>query len=172
MQNILIVDGYNIVGAWSKLQKLRDINDLDAARDELIDALAQYQAITGYRVIVVFDAHFVEGTEKRQTQSKVEVIFTRKNQTADEKIEKLAIELKRIDTCIYVATSDFTEQWSIFGQGALRKSARELIRELTAMQVDVKKKVKEEYQGKSSFRNALDAHMADLFEKWRRGEGG
>lgn len=56
-------------------------------------------------------------------QSRVEVIFTRKNQTADEKIEQLAIELRNINTQIYVATSDYTEQWVIFAQGALRKSA-------------------------------------------------
>ncbi|MGM9988776.1 MAG: NYN domain-containing protein [Bacillaceae bacterium] len=170
MQNILIVDGYNIVGAWPKLQKLRDIDDLDAARDELIDALSQYQAVTGYKVILVFDAHFVEGIEKREKKSKVEVIFTRKNQSADEKIEKLAIELKRIDTKIYVATSDFTEQWTIFGQGALRKSARELIREISLMEQTVKKEVKEKHQGKASFRPTLDEKVADVFEKWRRGE--
>ena len=51
---------------------------------------------------------------------KVEVIFTKENETADERIEKLAIALSNVKTQIHVATSDFTEQWAIFGQGALR----------------------------------------------------
>ena len=47
------------------------------------------------------------------------MIFTKENETADERIEKLAIALNNRKTQIYVATSDFTEQWAIFGQGAL-----------------------------------------------------
>ena len=67
-----------------------------------------------------------EGIEKKIKNHKVEVIFTRENETADERIEKLAKSLNNVKTQIHVATSDYTEQWVIFGQGALRKSAREL----------------------------------------------
>ena len=56
----------------------------------------------------------------------MEVIYTRKNEIADERIEKLTQELSGRRVQIYVATSDMTEQRVIFGQGALRKSAREL----------------------------------------------
>ena len=55
--------------------------------------MAEYQAYTGYRVIIVFDAHYVQGIEKKYKNHKVEVIFTRENETADERIEKLAIKL-------------------------------------------------------------------------------
>ena len=99
---------------------------MPAARDRLIEQMAEYQAYTGSRVIVVFDAYYVQGIEKTYKNHKVEVIFTRENETADERIEKMASELNNIKTQIQVATSDFTEQWVIFGQGALRKSAREL----------------------------------------------
>ena len=53
---ILLVDGYNIIGAWAELRKLKNINLLDA-RDRLIELMAEYKAFTGIRVIVVFDAH-------------------------------------------------------------------------------------------------------------------
>ena len=78
-------------------------------------------------MIIVFDAYTFKELKKQYKNHKVEIIFTKENETADERIEKMAIELNNIKTQIHVATSDFTEQWAIFGQGALRKSARELI---------------------------------------------
>lgn len=38
--------------------------DLGAARDSLVEKMAEYQAYTGFQVIVVFDAHYVQGIEK------------------------------------------------------------------------------------------------------------
>ena len=93
--------------------------------------------------MLYFDAHFVNGIEKVDNQSKVEVIFTRKNQSADEKIEKLAIELRHVNHQIYVATSDFTEQWQIFGQGALRIPAMELYRSVTQNKKMISSQIKE-----------------------------
>lgn len=70
----------------------------------------------------------------------MEIIFTRENETADERIEKLAKTLKNIKTKIYVATSDYIEQWTIFSQGALRKSARELYNEVVSIEESIRKK--------------------------------
>lgn len=61
--DILLVDGYNMIGAWPRPQHLKE-NSFEEARDILIQHLAEYQAYTGYRVIVVFDAHMVKGIEK------------------------------------------------------------------------------------------------------------
>ncbi|MCP8971094.1 NYN domain-containing protein [Ectobacillus ponti] len=169
MKEILVVDGYNIIGAWADLRKLKD-NDLQAARDLLIDKMAEYQGYTGTRVIIVFDAHYVQGTEKKLKQAKVEVIFTRKNQTADERIEQLAIELRSIDTRIHVATSDFTEQWVIFGQGALRKSARELEIEVQSMEGQVRSNIREKNEQKPAFRSLFSKEVTEKLEKLRRGE--
>ena len=131
--DILLVDGYNIIGAWPELQELKN-KDLAAARDRLVEKMAEYQGYTGYKVIVVFDAYGVQGLEKKYKNYQVEVIFTKENETADERIEKLAIALSNRRTQIHVATSDFTEQWVIFGQGALRKSARELEIEMNSIE--------------------------------------
>ncbi|MFX3624934.1 MAG: NYN domain-containing protein [Ectobacillus sp.] len=169
MKEILIVDGYNIIGAWTSLRKLKN-TDLQAARDLLIDKMANYQGYSGIRVIIVFDAHYVQGIEKKHKQAKVEVIFTRKNQTADEKIEQLAIELRSIDTRIYVATSDYTEQWVIFAQGALRKSARELEIEVETMENQVRQKIKEKKEENGAFRSRFNKDVTEKLEKLRRGE--
>ena len=64
-------------------------SNLEEARNRLLELMAEYKAAMGWRVIVVFDAYHVSGVEKSYVQNAVEVIFTRKNETADERIEKL-----------------------------------------------------------------------------------
>jgi uncharacterized protein len=167
--DILLVDGYNIIGTWPELKLLKD-HDLPAARDRLVERMAEYQAYWGYRVIVVFDAQYVQGTEKKFKDHKVEVIFTKKNETADERIEKLAISLNNRRTQIHVATSDYTEQWAIFGQGALRKSARELLIEMSTVEKGIKKNVKQIQEKKPASKIPISEEMAEIFEKWRRGQ--
>jgi uncharacterized protein len=166
--DILLVDGYNIIGAWPELRVLKN-NDLAAARDQLVEKMAEYQAYTGYRVIVVFDAYYVQGTEKKYKNHKVDVIFTRENETADERIEKLAIGLSNRLTQVHVATSDFTEQWAIFGQGALRKSARELLTEIIVIEQKIEKRVQKIQEKKPVSKIPLSSEVAEIFEKWRRG---
>ena len=65
---------------------MRDTNFEDARR-RLIELMAEYKAAMGWRVIV-FDAHLVPGVEQSYIENDVEVIYTRKNETADERIEK------------------------------------------------------------------------------------
>ena len=43
MQNILLVDGYNMIGAWSELRELRDTN-FEEARNRLIELMAEFYA--------------------------------------------------------------------------------------------------------------------------------
>ncbi|WP_226677490.1 NYN domain-containing protein [Rossellomorea aquimaris] len=167
--DILLVDGYNIIGAWSELNELKQ-KDLAAARDRLVELMAEYQGYTGYRVIVVFDAYYVQGIARKYQNYKVEVLFTRENETADERIEKLAIELNNIKTQIHVATSDFTEQWAIFGQGALRKSARELLTEVKVIEKKIERKVRNSSEKRPASKIQLSEEVAEIFEKWRRGE--
>lgn len=167
MKDILIVDGYNIIGAWPKLIELKN-KDLSAARDYLVEKMAEYQAFTGFQVIVVFDAHYVQGNEKKYINYKVDVIFTKENESADERIEKLASLLNSRKTQIHVATSDFTEQWVIFGQGALRKSARELLNEMMSIEKNIARDVKTIQTKKPSSKIPLSKEIAEIFEKWRR----
>ncbi|MCF6139492.1 NYN domain-containing protein [Pseudalkalibacillus berkeleyi] len=166
---ILLVDGYNMIGDWPDLRILRD-KDLAAARDLLVDKMAEYQAYTGMRVIIVFDAHYVPGTETKFKNYRIEVIFTKENESADERIEKLAKELKNIRTKVHVATSDFLEQWVTFGLGALRKSARELAIEVNQIEKRISQKVDDMQNERRSSSLLLSEEVAEIFEKWRRGD--
>ncbi|ELQ5917234.1 TPA_asm: hypothetical protein GHE07_00075 [Listeria monocytogenes] len=169
MEQILLVDGYNVIGAWPELSYLKD-RDLEAARDKLVEWMAEYQSYTGYRVVVVFDVQFVRGVKRKSKKYQVEVVFTHEDETADEYIEQKAIEWKNVRTQIMVATSDYTEQWAIFGQGALRISSRELLFEIQEMSKQIGKKIKriQEEMPKSNLN--LDSDVISQLEKWRRGE--
>jgi uncharacterized protein len=166
---ILLVDGYNIIGSWPELQELKN-RDLAAARDRLVEKMAEFQGYTGYKVIVVFDAYGVQGLEKKYKNYQIEVIFTKENETADERIEKLAIALSNRKTQIHVATSDFTEQWAIFGQGALRISARELEIEMQSIEKAIGNSVENIKEEKPLSKISISKEVAEIFEKWRRGE--
>lgn len=167
--DILIVDGYNMIGAWPELQALKD-KDLAAARDLLIEKLAEYKGYMGIHVIVVFDAYVVKGKETRYKNYNVEIIYTKEKETADAKIEKLAKEMMDRRTKVYVATSDSAEQWQIFGQGAFRISARELYNEIRQIENNIKKEINEIKEERPFSKIPLSKEVADFFEKFRRGE--
>ena len=167
-KDVLLVDGYNIIGAWGELLLLKDKRLADA-RDLLIERMAEYKAYTGWRVIVVFDAYMMPGLENRKRRYNVEVLFTRENETADERIEKLVSELSERSVQVHVATSDSTEQWIIFAQGALRKSARELEIEMKDISKLIARKVMDYEKQRPSSKIPLTEEVKEIFEKWRRG---
>jgi uncharacterized protein len=167
--DILLVDGYNIIGDWSELKELKK-EKLADARDRLIEQMAEYQSYKGWRVIIVFDAHLVPGIEAKNMRYDIEVIYTKESETADERIEKLATSLSNRRVQIHVATSDMTEQRVIFGKGALRISARELKIEMDEIQQNISKKVKEIQEQRAFSKISLSDEVAEVFEKWRRGK--
>jgi predicted RNA-binding protein with PIN domain len=166
--DVLLVDGYNMIGDWEELKRLKDI-DLAQSRKLLIEIMAEYQAYHGCRVIIVFDAYDVRSTETKQREYKVEVIYTKELETADQCIERLVKELKNIKTKVYVATSDYIEQRTIFQQGAYRKSARELQIEVNNIQRDINEELKAFKNNQNSSKIPLKQDVLEVFEKWRRG---
>ena len=125
-KQLLIVDGYNMIGAWQETHQLFQNNDLEQARDLFLKKLSDYAGFEGLEIICVFDAQFVPGVTSKFHVHNVLVIFTKEDETADSYIEKLAGKCNNVLTTVYVATSDLAEQWVIFSQGAMRIPAREL----------------------------------------------
>lgn len=129
-KQVLIVDGYNMIGAWPNLAQLKKHEALEEAREELLRELSNYATFKKLEVIVVFDAQFVPGISQTYEQYQLQVVFTASDETADSYIEALAYERMNVLTQVTVATSDLAEQWQIFSAGALRKSARELYQDV------------------------------------------
>ena len=92
MEQILIVDGYNVIGAWEQLKERKKYS-LEEARDDLLSMLAEYQGYTGMKVIVVFDAYNVKGAGKQLKQYRIDIRYTKEKETADEMIESLVRNL-------------------------------------------------------------------------------
>ncbi len=127
----LLVDGYNVIFAWPKLNEMAKDN-LDGARLKLMDILANYQGYRGMTLILVFDAYKVKGNHGSvEKYHNIYVVYTREAQTADAYIEKTVHEIGKTER-VTVATSDGLEQTIVFGEGAVRMSARELSEEVKA----------------------------------------
>lgn len=131
----LIVDGYNIIFQWKDLNELARAS-VDAARGKLLDILSNYQGFTGQKVTVVFDAYRTERSPQSITMHQnIEVVFTKKEETADAYIERLVHE-SADRYKITVATSDGLEQLTVLRLGALRMSARMLEEEIARVTSD------------------------------------
>jgi uncharacterized protein len=137
---ILLVDGYNVIGAWSNLYpedrddtplQHRSGEALEAARKKLIEQLINFSAFEGYETTVVFDAH------GRDTPAYTEVLtpnlsvyYTEFKETADTYIEKFCAghrHQRTLKTRILVATSDRAQQLTVGGFGAEWMSALQLV---------------------------------------------
>ena len=82
-KQLLIVDGYNMIGAWPELILLKKQDQMEDARDALLNRLSNYAKFEGIEIIVVFDAQFVPGITTRFTKYQLEVVFTEEGETAD-----------------------------------------------------------------------------------------
>ncbi|WP_180764381.1 NYN domain-containing protein [Falseniella ignava] len=140
-QDILFVDGYNMIGAWPELNHLKQRDELGAARDLLLFELSNYRKYRDIQVIVVFDAQFVPGITSSYDEYECTVVFTAEGETADSYIEREVPRYINPLTRVVVATSDAAEQWMIFQQGALRQSAKELLMEVDYAKAEINQDV-------------------------------
>ena len=125
LEELLIVDGYNMIYAWDSLKEIA-YEDIGLARDQLITYLYNYLPYLEHDIWVVFDGYQVKGNIGTTLHKKgLTIIYTKADQTADAYLEKSAYDLKNRYRVTY-ATSDALIQNAVFSQGALRMSAKEL----------------------------------------------
>jgi predicted RNA-binding protein with PIN domain len=164
---LLIVDGYNIIGAWPYLNQQ---DSLAAARDSLIEQLSEYQRYQGIQIVVVFDAYEAKIRETKPVNPFIEILYSNKNETADDRIEKLVVERRNHYQEIHVATNDAIQRQVVFGAGALRLSAQQLIDELLQMKKDIQTTLKIGEEKKPRQGIEFDDKVKEKIEQWRRGE--
>ncbi len=132
----LIVDGYNVIFAWSDLNDLAK-NDLEAAREKLMHLLANYAAYTRCDVVLVFDAYKVPGGKgEKFDYHRVHVAYTKENETGDAYIERLTSQIGKNER-VRVVTSDGLIQLTAVRVGVMRMSAREFGEEMDAVCAEI-----------------------------------
>jgi hypothetical protein len=190
-QSVLLIDGYNVIGAWSDLHPLNDVSDrqspgqssqpwyysqpedLQTARNKLIEVLINYSSFEGYNTCIVFDAH------QRDTPSYSEVIsanlsvhYTDYQQTADSYIERYCAlfrtERYRGDRLI-VVTSDRAQKLTVVGYGAEWISSQQLVSQVEASALREKRKHRSKQKSDGRFLiNSLDPNVRERLKDLRQ----
>ena len=150
-EEFFLVDGYNIIFAWDELRALAELN-LDSARDRLMDICCNFQGYHGATLILVYDAYKVKGGQRSvQKYHNIYVVYTKEAETADQYIEKTVHEIGKKHH-VTVATSDALEQMIIWGDGAVRLSARGFHDAVEA----ASQRMRETYPGDGKLANNVD----------------
>ncbi len=126
---LLIIDGYNVIFSWEELKKLAK-DSLEHARMRLTDILVNFAAFKKLRLILVFDAYNTECSSDKIYEFKgIQIVYTKKNETGDAYIERLAAMYKKNDR-VRIVSSDYLIQISALRSGVMRMSAAEFEREV------------------------------------------
>ncbi len=132
MSSCLILDAYNVIGA---LDRYREAETFDAARDLLITDALKAAGWTGRTIIVVFDAHRAPNPRREEPKAggAVRVVYSAPGESADDEIERL---LGKLEGSATVYTADFALQRTALARGSTRATPREfanLLDELPAI---------------------------------------
>lgn len=101
-----------------------------------MDILSNYKGTKQATVILVFDGYLVKGNIGTVYEyNNIFVVYTKEAETADHYIERVVTSMPK-HYKVRVATGDGLEQLIIYGQGAIRMTARELWNEVTAAETD------------------------------------
>lgn len=138
----LLVDGYNVIFSFDELKELARDN-IDAARNALVNILCNYRGYKKCEVILVFDAYKVKGgVQEIERFGGIGIVYTKEAETADMYIEKVSHELAK-NHKVRVVTSDALEQLIILTNGALRVSSREFRYEIEQAQEEIRNIISE-----------------------------
>lgn len=166
---LVFVDGYNVLNSWPNLKSDKDYS-FDGARENLVNIMHNYGSFSDCKVILVFDGYKVAGNlEKKEDVNKnLTIIFTKDGQTADSYIEKEVHSLGRKYE-VYVVTSDWLEQQTIFQRGAVRVSSLEFYNEVMGTEQIIRKKTeKSKSPDKNHLQDNLDGDVLRKLENMRR----
>lgn len=163
----LIVDGYNIIGAWEEFRDLA-YDDLAAARDALQDSLLDYCGHSGQRLLLVFDAHSGKQGERVQALTEIgghRLVYTQAGQTADQYIERF---VREAEGDLFVASNDGLVQVMIASH-AVRLSANDLHREIRTEKEKRERRYVQQNWQKEGLSTLLSPQAARALEDLRQG---
>lgn len=166
---IIFIDGYNVLNSWPNLKEGKN-DSFDGRRLKLINILHNYGSYNDSKIIVVFDGHKVAGNieNKEDINKNLSIIFTKDGETADGYIEREVHNLGRRYE-VYVVTSDWLEQQTIFQRGAVRMSSLEFYNEVMSTEHRIRKRTLDDRMlTKNHLQDNLDGDVLQKLEEIRR----
>jgi uncharacterized protein len=171
----LIVDGYNVIHAWTDLRSALDRAGLEESRRLLIAALAEYGAVRGVQITVVFDGPRRAVATGPETVDGVTVRFGGVSGSADHVIERLAYQASRqgLAADVVVATSDRLQRDMVRAMGVSTMDVRSLEAEVRGALGELTRDA-ERLRTQAGFarrlEDRLDADVRARLEAMRRGQ--
>ncbi len=160
----MLVDGYNVVGAWASLQDVA--SNLDLARSRLVETLASYSAYRGLQTTIVFDAYNnVAPAMTEEVTEYLKLHYTEYRQTADSYIEKVCAQLRK-QRRVIVVTSDRAQQLTITGFGAEWMSATSLEQDVRSAERSMRRKQRSK-SSPSRLHNVMNEDVRKRLTDWR-----
>lgn len=168
MKPLLIVDGYNVIGAWREAEKQNW--SLDESRDRLLRMLEDYSGYSNDEIVLVFDGYLSDRLVRSEDVfGNVKVVYTKHAETADSYVERLVAQTPKYRT-VRVATSDGLEQSQVLSTGAIRMTSRELLRELKRTRTDgISTQTMQQLVKRTSLGSRLPDDVQAKLEQMRRG---
>jgi uncharacterized protein len=183
-QAVLLVDGYNVIGAWTDLHDRHTRHnplqsgskeDLESARSKLVEALINYSAYEDYETKVVFDAYSRDAPAYSEIITpNLSIHYTDFLETADTYIEKFCAafrhDLHYSGSRLIVATSDRAQQLTAIGFGAEWISSPQLISDIdfSAKRASRRHRPQKQSSGRFLF-NSLDSKAQAKLSALRHG---
>lgn len=163
---VLLVDGYNVLGAAGLMGGSNEA--LDAARARLVEEVAAYAA-SEWDAIVVFDGALnprSDGAPHRTLG--ITVVFSPAERSADSVIEGLAREHALRGDEVVVVTSDAQTQWAVMRAGVGRMSSAEFVRQAAEVGGDWREHTPSG-RTKARLEDHLDEATREKMFRWARG---
>lgn len=122
----ILVDGYSLLHNWPELAPGRPRHSA-TARAELVHVLTRYQDAIGTPITIFFDGSGAPaGVPKDESAERVEVLFSKAGQTADDLIERATHRFQPYGE-VLVVTDDNAERDTVIAFGGMASSCMSFI---------------------------------------------
>lgn len=166
MKRYLVIDGYNLLHAAAEEENVTLTKELlEEQRDNLIERIANYVALTGRYTVLVFDAWARDDSLSESNHKGITLVYTGKDQTADSYIESYLYSCPRLAQ-VRLVTSDLTVQNMALLTNAERVSSRQFLKLMK--EAETVGTAKHAAAGKNSGHKVGDHLSEDQAEKLNR----